>query len=102
MAENDVLRHDAGKERYMVELRNVSKIYHTPKGREIRAVDGVTLLVPKGKIFGVIGSSGAGKSTLIRLINVLERPTSGRSSSTAMISSPSPRGSSRGKDARSA
>ena len=77
MAENDVLRHDAGKERYMVELRNVSKIYHTPKGREIRAVDGVTLLVPKGKIFGVIGSSGAGKSTLIRLINVLERPTSG-------------------------
>lgn len=49
MAENDVLRHDAGKERYMVELRNVSKIYHTPKGREIRAVDGVTLLVPKAR-----------------------------------------------------
>lgn len=77
MAENEVLRHDAGNEKYMVELRDVSKIYHTAKGREIRAVDGVTLLVPKGKIFGVIGSSGAGKSTLIRLINVLERPTSG-------------------------
>ena len=42
------------------------------------ALDGVSLTVTRGEIFGVIGPSGAGKSTLIRLINALERPTAGR------------------------
>ena len=42
------------------------------------ALDGVTLAVPRGAVFGVIGRSGAGKSTLLRLLNGLERPTSGR------------------------
>ncbi|WP_205415614.1 ATP-binding cassette domain-containing protein, partial [Klebsiella pneumoniae] len=31
----------------------------------------------QGEIFGIIGFSGAGKSTLLRLVNMLERPTSG-------------------------
>jgi D-methionine transport system ATP-binding protein len=42
------------------------------------ALDGVSLSVDRGEIFGVIGASGAGKSTLIRLINALESPSSGR------------------------
>ncbi|MCT7085182.1 ATP-binding cassette domain-containing protein, partial [Salmonella enterica subsp. enterica serovar Oranienburg] len=33
--------------------------------------------VPHGSIFGVIGHSGAGKSTLIRMVNALDRPTTG-------------------------
>lgn len=41
------------------------------------AVDEVSLDVNEGEILGVIGYSGAGKSTLVRLINGLERPTSG-------------------------
>ena len=41
------------------------------------AVDGVSLSIDKGRIFGVIGYSGAGKSTLIRLINGLEHLDSG-------------------------
>jgi D-methionine transport system ATP-binding protein len=44
----------------------------------VAALDGVTLAVPQGTIVGVIGRSGAGKSTLIRLVNGLERPSSGR------------------------
>jgi D-methionine transport system ATP-binding protein len=44
----------------------------------VAALDGVTLSVPQGGIVGVIGRSGAGKSTLIRLVNGLERPSSGR------------------------
>jgi D-methionine transport system ATP-binding protein len=60
----------------MIELQNVTKIFRQ-KHREIIALSGVSLTVPKGKIFGVIGASGAGKSTLIRCVNLLERPTSG-------------------------
>lgn len=43
----------------------------------ITAVDKVSLEIADGEIFGVIGYSGAGKSTLIRLLNGLEKPTSG-------------------------
>jgi D-methionine transport system ATP-binding protein len=60
----------------MIELRNITKQF-IQKNKETLALNGVSLHVPKGKIFGVIGSSGAGKSTLIRTVNLLERPTSG-------------------------
>ncbi|MCK0116439.1 methionine ABC transporter ATP-binding protein [Isoptericola sp. S6320L] len=43
----------------------------------VRAVDGVTLDIAAGEIFGVIGYSGAGKSTLVRLVNALETTTAG-------------------------
>jgi len=42
------------------------------------ALSEVSLHVPAGQIYGVIGESGAGKSTLIRCANMLERPTSGQ------------------------
>ena len=45
---------------------------------EAAAVRGVSLRIAPGEVFGVIGESGAGKSTLIRLMNYLERPTSGQ------------------------
>nr|WP_106780667.1 methionine ABC transporter ATP-binding protein [Lysinibacillus timonensis] len=60
----------------MIELKNISKLYKTKNG-EITAVKDVNLSIDKGEIFGVIGYSGAGKSTLIRLLNGLEKPTSG-------------------------
>src|SRR5436190_8849625 len=60
----------------MIELRNVTKKFHQ-KNREVVALDDVSIKVPPGKIFGVIGTSGAGKSTLIRCVNLLEKPTSG-------------------------
>ncbi len=43
-----------------------------------RAVDGVSLQIPRGQFVGVIGRSGAGKSTLLRMINRLGDPTTGR------------------------
>jgi len=43
----------------------------------VKALDGVSLTVADGEIFGIIGLSGAGKSTLVRCINLLERPDSG-------------------------
>lgn len=60
----------------MIELKNVTKNFHQ-KNRIVSALSDVSLKVPQGKIFGVIGTSGAGKSTLIRCVNLLERPTSG-------------------------
>jgi D-methionine transport system ATP-binding protein len=44
----------------------------------LHALNGVSLRVPDGCVYGIIGCSGAGKSTLVRTINLLERPTSGR------------------------
>jgi ABC-2 type transport system ATP-binding protein len=45
--------------------------------REVRAVDDVNLTVPRGEIFGILGSNGSGKSTLIRLISTLLLPDAG-------------------------
>lgn len=60
----------------MIELKDISKIYKTKNG-EITAVKDVNLSINKGEIFGIIGYSGAGKSTMIRLLNGLEKPSSG-------------------------
>lgn len=59
-----------------VEFRAVTKVFRTGK-RADTALSDIDLRIEKGEIFGVIGYSGAGKSTLVRLINALEKPTSG-------------------------
>lgn len=61
----------------MIEFKDISKQYEL-KGQTLHALNQINLQIPTGSIFGIIGYSGAGKSTLIRLINLLERPTSGR------------------------
>lgn len=60
----------------MIELRNITKVYKTKNG-QLTAVDNVNLTIEKGEIYGIIGYSGAGKSTMIRLLNGLEKPTTG-------------------------
>ena len=60
----------------MIELKDISKTFKTPAGT-MTALDGVSLSIDEGEIFGIIGESGAGKSTLVRCINLLESPTSG-------------------------
>ena len=60
----------------LVSFRAATKEFPGAAGT-VRAVDGVTLDIAAGEVFGVIGYSGAGKSTLVRLINALEPLTSG-------------------------
>ncbi len=59
-----------------IQLDNVSKTYQL-KGRKVEALKETSLEIKSGEIFGLIGYSGAGKSTLVRLINLLEQPTTG-------------------------
>ena len=60
----------------MIELKNLCKTYALADG-SVEALRDVSLTIPDGDVFGIIGMSGAGKSTLVRCINMLERPTSG-------------------------
>jgi D-methionine transport system ATP-binding protein len=60
----------------MIELKNITKTFIKEK-RSVTALSNVSLIVPEGRILGVIGASGAGKSTLIRCVNLLEKPTKG-------------------------
>ena len=60
----------------IIEFINISKTFKS-KDSEVHALKNISLSVQKGDIFGVIGFSGAGKSTLVRMINALEKPTSG-------------------------
>lgn len=60
----------------IIEIQNLSKTFGVGEGT-VAALDGVSLSVEQGEIFGIIGLSGAGKSTLVRCINFLEEPTEG-------------------------
>ena len=62
----------------MIELCGIRKSYRSPGGGTVKALDGVSLNIGKGDIYGVIGYSGAGKSTLVRCVNFLETPDEGR------------------------
>jgi len=60
----------------LVELRNVSKIYHLG-GEEIRALDDLSLDIEIGEFISIIGPSGSGKSTLMHILGCLDSPTRG-------------------------
>jgi ABC-2 type transport system ATP-binding protein len=58
---------------HLVQIQNVSKQYANHK-----ALDNVSLDIPKHSIFGLLGPNGAGKTSLIRIINQITAPDSGR------------------------
>jgi D-methionine transport system ATP-binding protein len=61
----------------VIHIRKVDKVYPSPAG-PFYALREIDLSIERGEIFGIIGRSGAGKSTLLRLLNLLERPSSGQ------------------------
>ncbi|MFT4191544.1 MAG: ATP-binding cassette domain-containing protein [Comamonas sp.] len=60
-----------------VAFRDLAKVYQSSAGA-VPALQDISLDIPAGSIFGIIGRSGAGKSSLLRTINRLEEPTSGQ------------------------
>ncbi len=62
----------------IVEVENLTKIFAASgKGGAVKALDGVTLSVGEGTIFGLLGPNGAGKTTLVKILLGIVRPTSG-------------------------
>ena len=61
----------------MIAFEGVTKRYGDDTN-SFTALDGIDMTVDRGAIAGIIGRSGAGKSTLIRLVNGLEKASSGR------------------------
>ncbi len=61
-----------------IEIEHVSFVYGAGTPFETKALDDVSFSIRKGSITGLIGHTGSGKSTLVRLLNGLEKPTSGR------------------------
>jgi len=62
-----------------LQISNLTKDYKTGffKQRSVRALDGLTLEVRSGQIFGFLGGSGAGKTTTIKILMGLLHPTTG-------------------------
>ncbi|ATQ56085.1 methionine ABC transporter ATP-binding protein [Paracoccus yeei] len=61
-----------------ISFRGVTRRYPQKRGGDVVALHDIDLDVPEGAITGIIGRSGAGKSTLLRMVNGLERPSSGQ------------------------
>jgi len=60
-----------------IHVQELVKVYRGTGGKPVRALDGLTLEVRQGEIFGLLGRNGAGKTTLLRVLTTLVPPTSG-------------------------
>jgi ABC-2 type transport system ATP-binding protein len=60
-----------------ISVSDLVKVYHPRTATPVRALDGLTLKVRRGEIFGLLGKNGAGKTTLLRILTTLTPPTSG-------------------------
>jgi ABC-2 type transport system ATP-binding protein len=69
-----------------IELRNVRRVFRTSTGtfrrrrKEVVALDGLTLDIAEGELFGLLGPNGAGKTTTIKILTTLLIPTAGSAS----------------------
>lgn len=65
------------KSKNILEIRNVTKQFHTSNNKVLTACNNISLKFEEGKTLGIVGESGCGKSTLMKMIVQLEEVTSG-------------------------
>jgi len=64
---------------FAIETDGLIKIFRNRwSGREVRAVDGISLRIEQGSTFGLLGPNGAGKTTFVKLLLSCTHPTAGR------------------------
>ena len=63
-----------------VSVQNLVKVFRTPSGGELRAVNGISFDVQAGEIFGLLGPNGAGKTTTMEIVEGIQKPTAGSAS----------------------
>ena len=56
----------------MIEIRNITKIYHSKTGASVKALDNVSVTFPERGMVFILGKSGSGKSTLLNVIGGLD------------------------------
>ncbi|WP_392560435.1 peptide ABC transporter ATP-binding protein [Orbus mooreae] len=67
----------------LLDVKNLKKYYQVKSGlfsqniKQVKAVDGVSFTLEKGKTLAIVGESGCGKSSLARLLTMIEKPTEG-------------------------
>ncbi|MDE7230844.1 MAG: ABC transporter ATP-binding protein [Oscillospiraceae bacterium] len=61
----------------LLKIENLCKTYGKGEN-EVRALDDISFIVPKGQMAAIIGPSGSGKSTLLHILGGVDRPTSGK------------------------
>ena len=61
----------------ILKIENLSKIYGEGEN-QVKALDNVSFIVPKGQFVAIIGPSGSGKSTLLHILGGVDKPTSGK------------------------
>lgn len=61
----------------MIHTENLTRVFERPKAEPLTAVDGLSIDVARGEIFGFLGPNGAGKTTTIRMLSALIQPTAG-------------------------
>ena len=68
---------DSPRKPVVIRLEDIFKVYGIGN-TEVRALNGVNLIVEEGEYCSIMGASGSGKSTAMNIIGCLDRPTSGR------------------------
>ena len=71
-------KKDSEESSVMLELNNISKTFYSDSGEEIRALEGLNLLVREGEFITLVGATGCGKTTLLNLIAGLDTPDDGQ------------------------
>ena len=61
----------------MIQINHLTKEFPNNDGTVLRVLDDISFQISQGDVYGIIGMSGAGKSTMLRLIGLLDTPTSG-------------------------